>query len=173
MLSSGTVFASSLLDRAADTVPGPKQNQPQELAALTEQSTQILFKTTGVFPFDFFPDELIIDKTKVSILQRNFFWSELIKSVLIKDVYSVTIETGPLFAHLVISDNSTPATLQSDEMQFNTLMIRYLKRSEAFRARCILQGMKIAVEQNVDFDAYSTQELLEQVESLGLAKGDR
>ncbi len=74
----------------------------QKMNVLTKKSEKILFKSSAVFPFDFFPDEILIDENQVRIVIRRFFLAEQIETILIKDIQWVMVETAPLFGTLTI-----------------------------------------------------------------------
>src|SRR5205823_426895 len=41
---------------------------------LVDRSSSVLFRAKGVFPFEFFPDSIIIDSHKVNIIHNMFFF---------------------------------------------------------------------------------------------------
>lgn len=52
-----------------------------KLNDLVDESRKILLKLKAVFPFNFFGDEIIIDLSKVSVIQKRFFEAGSIRSV--------------------------------------------------------------------------------------------
>lgn len=119
---------------------------------------RVLVKISAVFPFDLFPDELIVDECKVSIVFREFFFSEDIHSVNIEMIKDVDIESGPFFARLqIIPDGFLP----------HPLIIKYLKKKEAVRARSVIQGLMVAKRNNIDLGKIDTPDLVNKLEVLG------
>src|SRR5579884_518789 len=55
-----------------------------KLLGVTIHSHEILYKANTVFPFNFFPDTIVIDKEKLTIIERFFFWVAKITSVPIR-----------------------------------------------------------------------------------------
>lgn len=143
------------------------KQQVQKLDDLVSQSERILYTTSAVFPFDFFPNKLIVDELKINIVNWEFFWAEQVKSIMIKDIVTVTVETGPFFATLVLTDRT--ASTNSDTPT-NTNTIKYLWKHEAARARRIIQGLKISAEQKVNVTAMKTTELVAKLEEIGRAR---
>ena len=63
-----------------------------QLDTLLEQANQVLLKCNTVFPFDLFPNTLIIDYNKVDIIYRSFFATSQTVSVPIARVNHVTVD---------------------------------------------------------------------------------
>lgn len=141
----------------------------QELENLANKSEQILLRITNVFPFAFFPDELIIDELKVNIINRIFFFAEQLRSILIKDIVNVVVETGPFFATLVITDRTSST---ESNVPTNIVKVKYLKKNEATTARRIIQGLKISYEQKVDLASLGVNELTGKLEEIGRASDE-
>lgn len=142
-----------------------EQKGRQKLDDLVEKSNRVLFKTSAVFPFDFFPNEIIIDENKVSIIQREFFWSSRIHSVIIRDISDVYVDTSILFATLVIIDEG---------FTDREIRIPYLWKNEALEARRIIQGLVVSLKGanspmlgGVELTNMSQQDLMVKVKSLG------
>lgn len=126
------------------------------------KKNRVLMVTQSVFPFDFFPDKLIIDENKLSIYNRDFFFNDDVRCFCYKDIQFVEIFSSLIFASLCIKVFGFP----NDEIK-----IRYLKRNEAFRARRLIQGLIEGTKANVDFSDMNTSELIYQAEILGSAHG--
>jgi hypothetical protein len=130
----------------------------QRMDNLIEGSDVVLFKAQSVFPFDFFPDHIIIDAKKVSIVIRQFFWSERVHSVMIETISDVFVDTSPFFSALKIVDKN---------FQQNVIEIRFLHKKEAARARRIIQGLMVAVSETLDVTHMNPEELIPRLEQLG------
>ena len=125
---------------------------------IVSKSERVLFTTSTIFPFHFFPNKLIIDQNKVSVVEKNFFWSETIRSVMIKNILDITIDTAPLFAHLVIID----VGFKEDAIRLN-----YLRKKDALLARKIIQGLIVAIKEGIDLSDISGEQLIQKLEGLG------
>ena len=136
----------------------PREDDLEKLNHMVEQCRHPLYKIITVFPFVFFPNEVIIDINKVTIIYRNFFASEQVHSVLIKDISDVVVETNPIFAMLRIVDIG-----YTD----NTIDVNYLKRSAAQRARRVIQGLVMIHRHGIDLAKVECADLLQKVENLG------
>lgn len=114
-----------------------------KLSDLLKRSQNILLRISSVFPFDLFPDKLIIDETKVSIIHWDFIGTEHIHSIFIEDITDVTLDTTLFFATLRITESNNPRFPRK-------FAIKYLKKSEALCARRIIQGMLSAERKGID-----------------------
>lgn len=133
----------------------------QKLDDLAEKSDSILLKISTVWPFTFFTHDIIIDTYKVNIVFRNFFWSEQIHSVMIRDVLDIVVETSIFFATLKIVDQGYIE---------NSIDIQYLKRKDAMEARKIIQGLIVAHRQGVDLSTVKPFDVKSKVEEVGKVK---
>lgn len=140
-------------------MPLSKAQSRERLEDLVAKSSKVLFEISGVFPFDFFPDKLIIDEYQVNIINKIFFWSEQIKSIPVKSITDVCVQTGLFFGELCICTNGPGDPVTT---------IRFLKRHQAIEARGIIQGLREAYMENIDVSAVDNRwELKEKVEMIG------
>ncbi len=136
------------------------QNQIKKLEKLADQSKEILLEIRTVFPFDFFPDTITIDRNKVNIISREFFKSAFINSIMIKNLKGAVAETSLFFATLM---------LIPDGYQQNPIKIKYLTRKDAFEARRIIQGLMVSHKENVDVSGVPPSDLKDKTSEIGKA----
>lgn len=130
-----------------------------KLAELVE-SSRILFHAKTVFPFDFFPDDLIIDRDKIAIITQYFFASTRQQSILVRNISEAYVDISILFATLHITDKYFTR---------NSVHVEYLKKKDAIKARDIIQGLVICYEREVDISNMKRGELLPYLEEIGKA----
>jgi len=130
----------------------------EKLVGVTIHSHEILYKANAVFPLNFFPDTIVIDKEKLTIIARYFFWVAKITSVPIRDILSVEADVGPFFGSI---------HLTSRYFFTNPHSIKYLKRQDALNLQKLLQGYIIANERDIDCSAIDRSQLEELLEHLG------
>lgn len=133
------------------------EKQQEILEDVIEKSKKVLLKSKSVFPFDWFPDELIIDPTKVIIVHREFLSSGAMDTVYIKDIADVIVETGPYLATLNIIDVSYGA---------NKHYISKLKKADALRAREIIEGLVTALKAGIDILKLPGENILSSISQL-------
>jgi hypothetical protein len=147
--------------------PAPKETAAvrtpaQKMEDIANKSDTVLLKVSTVWPFTIFKNDIIIDPYKVNIVYREFFWSEHIHSIMVRDILDVIVETSVFFATLKIVDQGYTA---------NTVDIEYLKRDEALKVRKIIQGLIIAHRQALDLSGINSSNIKDHVDQMGKIKG--
>lgn len=133
----------------------------RELDSLAHGSARIILDIKAVFPFNFFPDEIIVDESKVSIHVNYFFYSKEVRSMEFKDIFNVIIQQGLFFARLEIVDRFF--TVQP-------VIIPYLWKKDAVRARRIIQGMILSKKMNIDIHTIPIDELVRKLDRIGQSR---
>jgi len=116
---------------------------------------------THRFPFDFFPDTLNIEESRLTIINRTFFLSSQVHSVDIKDISNIFVNTAPFFAQLVIV---------SKTFTRNEIKIKYLRISEAVMVRRIIEGLRTFIIKQIDTSGYSKEELIAKLKQLSMTE---
>lgn len=154
-----TLRPSQLLKSTEEgvTVNEKTDDTLQEVVA---RAHEILAKAwTVILPTNLFSDSVVVDRTKVSITKRTFFWSAEVISIRIEDVLNVSTNVGPLFGSLTIASRVMSST--------DHFTINYFWRSDAIRLKHILQGYVIALHNNIDIKNLSRDELTATLIELG------
>jgi len=146
------------IDSQQQSDPTPKRPE-KSLQQIVEESHEILAKATTVFPFTLFPDKVVLDRTKVTIVQRNFFWSEDMISIRIEDVLNVRVTTDMMFGSLSIASRVMNST---DHFQ-----IKFLWKKDALHLKHIIQGYVIAQHNKIQLSHLPKDELIKNLIELG------
>lgn len=137
---------------------GEETKKPIE--TLVEQSHQILADaSTVILPHNLFPDSVVVDRTKVTITRRTFFWTSETISIRIEDILNVSCSVGPLFGSLTISSRVMNST---DHYEIN-----YFWRKDAIHLKHIIQGYMIAMHNNTNVNDLTLNELVDTLDQLG------
>jgi len=134
------------------------KSEAQKVYQLARKSTQVLFRAKTVFPFDFFPDILTINANKIDIVNTSFFFSHQTTSIPLPDIANVEIQTSPFFATLRIINIRYP---------MHPLVLRYLKKSDAVKAKNIIDGLLVAISQGTDITEIEPKQFLKELEKVG------
>jgi len=129
------------------------------LKKIVKQSQEVLVAANTVFPVTLFPDTIFLDRTKVTIIRRNFFWSSDVMSIRIEDVLNVSASVGPLFGSLTVASR-----VMSSVDHFK---IDHFWRDDAIYMKHIIQGYIIAQHNNFDTTHLSKDELIKTLKELG------
>lgn len=136
-----------------------KAQKAQALKKIVSQSHEILMNANTVFPITLFPDTVTVDRTKVTITRRDFFWSSDVLSIRIEDVLNVSATVGPLFGSLTIASRVMSTT--------DHFVINHFWRSDAIRLKHIIQGYVIAQHNKIDTAHLNKKDLIETLMELG------
>ncbi len=132
---------------------------------LMEVSPRSLFTTKAVFPFQFFPDSLSIEETRVNIITKQFFYTQHLTAIGIENIIDVSVQTSIVFATLHITSRMY---VQNVVEPFE---INFLKKRDAIKARNIIEGLRIMTAKSIDTTKIAVNELINEVEELGRANG--
>lgn len=151
-------------------------NSEREKAEVKERFQNInkrqdieLLRLQTVFPFDFFPDTIVIDTTKLTISHKQFFATEFVTTIPLKDISDVTIQTAFFMASLItkyIPQANSPVMNQAVEIK-----VSYLWRKDAIRVKNILKGVMVAKAENIDISKLSPKEVVTVIEEFGYSAG--
>ena len=130
----------------------------KKLQQVTKESQDVLFKVNSVFPMALFPDTITVDRHKLTIIYRQFFWMEQTVSVPLADIKNIQADMGPFFGSL---------TVTSDHFINNTQTITYLWRKDAKCIQELVQGAMMAYKEQIDITKVSTKELFKLLTELG------
>lgn len=133
------------------------EDTKRELQEAIEGSNEVLARATCVLQV--FPDSMVIDRAKVTIVKRNFYRMADIMSMRIEDVLNATSTVGPIFGTV-----SVTSRVLNDEQ---TTHIGKFWRSDAKRLKRTLQGYVIALQRDIDCSKLQTKELAQMLEKLG------
>lgn len=132
-----------------------KELDKQIVDDLVKKSNRVIISISSkIFPWDIFPDTIVVEESRVTFIFRQFLSSQS-HSVDIKDISNVFIESS-LFL----------ATLQVVSQTFiqNDIKIVHLKRKEAEKARRVIEGLRTFAENKIDTSVYEIDELIEKIE---------
>lgn len=134
---------------------------PREgLRKIVRKSHQLLASAqTVILPVNLFPDRVTVDRTKVTITKRTFFWSSSVISIRIEDVLNVACSTGPIFGSLTISSRVMNST---DHYE-----IDYFWRKDALYLKQLIQGYVIAQHNQIETSHLKRDELIHTLLDLG------
>jgi hypothetical protein len=138
-----------------------KTLDPREgLQKIIRKSHQLLASSqTVILPMNLFPDSVTVDRTKVTITKRAFFWTSSVISIRIEDVLNVACSTGPIFGSLIISSRVMNST---DHYE-----IDYFWRKDAIYLKQLIQGYVIAQHNRIETSHLKRDELIHTLLDLG------
>lgn len=130
----------------------------EELKKVVAHSHEVIVGAKTTLPI-LFPHEIILDRTKVTIIKRNFFWSSDVIAIRIEDILNVSTSTGPLFGAVTIASR-----VMSTVDHFK---VDYFWRDDATRIEKIIEGYLIARQNGIPTDHLSCKELAATLYEIG------
>lgn len=138
---------------------GILSDRDEKLRNIVSRSHEVLISVNTVFPITVFPDTVTVDRTKVTITRRDFFWTSDVMSIRIEDVLNVSASVGPLFGSLTIASRVMST--------IDHFKINHFWRNDAIRLKHIIQGYVIAQHNSIDTTHLSKNELIDTLRELG------
>lgn len=145
----------------ADSVTKKKDEQIQELNQIVENSQQVLMRAKSVFPFQLFPDTVIVDTTKVDIIYSDFFWHKFVFTIPITAIKLVKINVGLFFATMLIEVTG---------FETNPDAVTYLWRNDAVNLRKLITGLQLLSKHQFDFSNLDTKTIRNKAMEIGNAQ---
>jgi len=155
--------------QAITAIEKKKEETKQHLKIIADRHTIELMNVYSVFPFSIFRDRLIIDTTKVSVTRKQFFATEYITTIPLKDLADVTVQTVLFLGTLNIEympQSQSPGMMKPIEVR-----IANLWREDAIRAKNILKGALVAKAEDIDIASLSPEEVVKVLEKFGESQG--
>ena len=147
--------------KSADTKASKQRSDIQEnVHEIARRSHEVLAAArTFILPSNIFPDTVILDRTKITIIKRDFFWSSQIITIRIDDILHVSSNTGPFFGSINISSRVMNSTDHYEISGFWRKDVMYLKE--------VIQGYMIAQQNDIDVNHLRRDELVHTLLELG------
>lgn len=125
---------------------------------IASESQEVLISMKAVWPFDFFPNEIKLDRQTITI-KRNYFFK--VSKTLVshhRDILNSNLNIGPFFGSLLINTKY----LTHDEFTIN-----WLWRDDALLLHEVLQGLLIAQKEEVDTKGLPKDDLIYKLREMG------
>jgi len=128
--------------------------------SIVKYSHQVLAAAkTVLLPWNLFPDSVIVDRSKVTIIKQTFFWSSETITIRIEDILNVTSALGPFFGSITVSVRIMNST---DHYEIDSFW-----RRDAVYLKQIIQGYMIAIHSRIDISGLNREELIDTLLKLG------
>jgi hypothetical protein len=158
--SSGTPAGEAAEENPArQDEPIVKLTKPpvQQTVPLSQASRE-LYRIRGTWPFDFYPDTLIIEELRIVVHLNYFPFQTVIHTIPIHDIFTVTLSSSWPFASLGFMLGMAGGT---------TFQLNYLKRREARRAKEIMDGLMIARKESIEIISPNAATIGQAAETIG------
>lgn len=133
-----------------------KEEDKQIINDLVKKSNRCIISISSLFPWDFFPNTIDVEESRVTFTFRQFLSSQS-HSVDIKDISNVFIETSLFFATLQVVSNTFIK---------NDIKIGNLSKKKAEKVQMIIEGLRTFKDNNIDTSNYECDELISKLKEL-------
>lgn len=125
----GRIIEDRAVKAFADTLPTKVRE--------TYRDPDVILKIKSVFPFELFPDELIIRGDKITLINRTLPGTNMIRDMHMHDIAQAEADCGPIFGHLhVYSKLRTEIPM----------LIERVRRKDVLKAREVIESLLVRVE---------------------------
>lgn len=134
------------------------QEKHEDLEQVVQESNEVLATFRGVFPFDIFPDEVIIDKQSITIIRHFFIGISQRVNSHFDDLVNSEVNLGPFFGSI---------NVYSKYFTEGVERVNWLSRDGAQALHEILQGLLITRKEGVDLKDLSREEIIFKLRQIG------
>lgn len=126
----------------------------QTVSDLIAKSNRSIISISSLFPWNIFPNTIIVEESRVTFIFRQFLASQS-HSIEIKNIANVFIESSLFFATIQVVSNTY---VQND------IKIGYLYKKKAIKVQRIIEGLRLFREHNINTSNYGIDELIAKTE---------
>lgn len=154
-------FKTKILFSGKDRIQKESLKEIGKLNSLAQGSDTVVYKFSSVFPFQLFPDKVIIDLNKITIVRHNFLYKRTIP-ILFEDILLFKVTKDLFFASV---------NLEIRGYEQNPRSITFLKPHQATLAETYVLGIIRAKNEKIDLSQIPIQLLRIKLKEIGIIKG--
>jgi len=142
-----------------------EERETKKLDELVTETAKTIYEISSAFPFQLFPDKLIIDSNKITIVHKRLFFKHIFP-IILRDLNTVKMSRGLVFAALSFEIRSYAR---------NPAPITHLWPEQAAKAESIIIGLLSVKHEQVEDVRYAKlprKKIREKVEEIGNTKED-
>lgn len=130
-----------------------------ELKQVIAKSNEVLASAKTVWPMTLFRDDMVVDRSKVTITKRSFFFVSEVMSIRVEDILNVKASLGPFFGSITIAVR----VLSTEDHH----TINFFWREDAVHMKHLIQGYIIARHNDIDCKDQNKEDLIATLTELG------
>ncbi|MFC1711511.1 hypothetical protein ACFLZ1_02895 [Patescibacteria group bacterium] len=135
-----------------------KEVDRKRMNDLVQKSNRCIITISSLFPWDFFPNTVAVEESRVTFTFRQFLSSQS-HSVEIKDISNVFIESSLFFASLQVVSRTYVQ---------NNIKIGHLSKKKAQKVQMVIEGLRTIIERNINTSNYKIDELIAKIKEFQL-----
>lgn len=158
VVNRGTVYVESETPRQSqEREVGEVIREVDKLGKLIDKTNSIIYEISSFFPFQLFPDRVIIDENKVTIVRKELFFKR-VYSIMFEDILTVRVNRGIIFAAI---------EFKVKRFGQNIRPITYLLPKEATLAKKYILGLIEAKNAKIDMSKLNVFQIKDKLEEIG------
>lgn len=158
--NKGTVYIKTESQKeAAQKEVAEVINEFDKLGKLIDKTNSVIYEISSTFPFQLFPDKLIIDENKVTIVRKELFFKRVFP-IMYEDLITVKVNRSFIFAAM---------EFEIKRISKRPRPVSFLNPREATLAKKYIMGLIEAKNAKIDLSKLSTPQIREKLEEIGKA----
>ena len=142
-----------------------REDNMEKMGNLAKMTHERIYKLSAIFPFDFFPNQVIIEEKQVIIVYKQFFFTFQDYHILIEDILMPIVEQSVFFATLKLE-------IGPGGFQQNPPPVEFLKKPQALKAKRIIVGLLVCHKEKIDLNGLDKKEMIKKLEEIGRFRSD-
>jgi hypothetical protein len=153
-----------LFDKGTDTalrtdpVVTMRDEADREKSVRAVEVSKILYRARGVWPFDFVPDEIIVEEKRIIVTINYFPWGSDIGTLPVNKLSSIEVIHALFFSSLII---------QNTELHGYHATIKWLTHKDAQTIKEIVDGIKVRELSSVGIPNERASNMRRTLQTLG------
>lgn len=161
MAENGTVYIRTETKKEAEQREvGEVINEFDKLGKLIDKTNAVIYETSSVFPFQLFPDRLIVDENKVTLIRKELFFKRIVP-IMYEDLLTVKVNRSFIFASI---------EFEVKRISIKPRPISYLRPRDATLTKKYIMGLVEAKRAKIDLSKLTTKQIREKLEEIGSAR---
>lgn len=143
---------------ASQMVKIREQKPDKETPISTKNVSPVLYRAKGVWPFDFVPDEFIVEEQRLVLITNHFPFGCYIGTMTMDKLSSIEVSQSLFFSSI---------TLESSELHGFNAKFNWLTNKDAHCIKEIVDGLKVKELANVEIPQTKPSNISKTLESMG------
>src|SRR5258706_2133265 len=162
MPNNGTVYISPEKETKKESQQREVNDVIKEvdkLGKIIDRTNNVIYELCSVFPFQLFPDKIIIDENKVTIVRKEFLFKRIFP-IMYEDLLTIRVNRGLFFAAM---------EFEVKRLAKKPRPISFLSPKRATVAKQYIMGLVEAKKANIDFSKLTAGQIKQRLEEIGKA----
>lgn len=152
MANSKTVYINNEIIREKEAI-----EESKKLDDLVYENDETIYELQSIFPFQLFPDRLMIDQSKITIIRKDLFFKRVFP-IDYDDIITIKVDRSLIFASM---------KFEIKRLRKNPRPLTFLDPTEATTAKKYITGILTAKKAGIDFSKLNSVEIKKRLRQIG------